>query len=86
MVKPYRFWDDAIIHVLGDAGCPLHYTELTERILNKGYYQTNGKTPEMTVCRNLSQNKYNFYIQTEPGVYKLSNDGISEYQKITKGI
>lgn len=86
MRKPYRFWDDAIIRVLGDAKCALHYMEVTERILNYGYYQTDGETPEMTVGRNLSQNKYGYYIRTSPGTYKLSNDGVAEYHKIINGI
>lgn len=86
MRKPYQFWDDAIIHVLGDAKCALHYIEVTERILNNGYYQTDGATPEMTVGRNLSQNKYGYYVRTSPGTYRLSNDGVAEYHKITDGI
>lgn len=86
MNKPYQFWDDAIIHVLSEAKCALHYIEVTERILNNGYYQTDGATPEMTVGRNLSQNKYGYYVRTSPGTYKLSNDGVAEYQKIKDGI
>ena len=85
MIKPYKLWDHAIIHVLGDANCALHYTEVTERILSNGFYMTDGETPDMTVGRNLSQNKYNYYIRTAPGTYKLSNDGKAEFCKITKG-
>jgi hypothetical protein len=42
-------WRDAIIRVLREAQTPLHYSEITERILTQGYYKTDGATPNATV-------------------------------------
>ena len=43
----------AIQQVLTEAGEPLHYKEITRRILAAGLWQTNGKTPEATVRAQL---------------------------------
>lgn len=42
-------WCAAIIRVLSEAEAPLHYSEVTSRILSAGYYETNGATPAATV-------------------------------------
>lgn len=44
---------DAAIHVLQEAGQPLHAREITKRILAKKLWQTNGKTPTATVSSRL---------------------------------
>ena len=44
-----RTWRDAIIRVLQEAQTPLEYAEISQRILNQGYYQTDGATPHATV-------------------------------------
>ncbi len=46
-------WKDAIIKILCEdfKGKTLHYKEITEEILKKGYKTTMGKTPENTVNR-----------------------------------
>ena len=40
---------DATEAVLRDEGGPLHYREITERILKQRLWTTEGKTPEATV-------------------------------------
>jgi hypothetical protein len=42
-------WREAIEKVLGEEARPLHYSEISELILSKGYYQTEGATPDATV-------------------------------------
>ena len=42
-------WKNAIVAVLTDAKEPLHYREITERILSRGLKTTDGATPDATV-------------------------------------
>ncbi len=44
-----RSWKQAIIRVLQESEDPLHYTDITQQILERGYYQTDGATPAATV-------------------------------------
>lgn len=45
---------DAALQVLQDAAAPLHYKEITRRILDAGLWQTDGKTPAATINAQLS--------------------------------
>lgn len=45
---------DAVLKVLQDAGTPLHYLEITKRILAEKLWKTDGKTPEATVNARLA--------------------------------
>ena len=40
---------DAAIQILKDAGKHLHAKEITERIIEAGFWSGDGKTPEATV-------------------------------------
>ena len=42
-------WREAIERVLAEEARPLHYSDISELILSKGYYSTEGATPDMTV-------------------------------------
>lgn len=42
-------WREAIERVLEEEGRALHYSEISELILSKGYYKTEGATPDATV-------------------------------------
>jgi len=42
-------WREAIDRVLSEEAKPLHYSEISELILSRGYYQTKGATPDSTV-------------------------------------
>lgn len=42
-------WREAIETVLSEEGRPLHYSEISKLILSKGYYKTEGATPDATV-------------------------------------
>ena len=40
-----KSWKEAIKRVLGESSNPLHYTEISELVLSRGYYETDGATP-----------------------------------------
>ena len=42
-------WKKAIIRVLGESSEPLHYREICEQALSRGYYKTDGATPADSV-------------------------------------
>lgn len=44
-----KSWKAAIIRVLGESDSPQHYTDISEQILSRGYYETDGATPAATV-------------------------------------
>lgn len=47
-------WKDAITKVLTEAKEPLHYSDITERILTQGLKTTSGATPDQTVNAQLA--------------------------------
>jgi hypothetical protein len=49
-----KSWKEAIKKVLEESEKPLHYTEISEQILSRGYYQTDGATPAATVNSQLT--------------------------------
>lgn len=63
---------DAVEAVLAEANKPLHYKEITERILTKGLWSTEGKTPDATINAQLAVN-----------IKKRGND--SRFQRTGKG-
>ena len=75
---------DAIEIVLEEAGKPLHYKEITRRILDKGLWQTSGLTPEATVSARIAVNINEFgqlsrFQRVEPGTYALRKWGMTDY-------
>ena len=49
-----RSWKEAIKKVLAEAGTPLRCPEISEQILSRGYYSTDGATPAATVGAQIS--------------------------------
>lgn len=49
-----RSWKEAIKKVLEESETPLHYTEISEQILSRGYFETDGATPAATVSAQLT--------------------------------
>ena len=45
---------DAAYTVLNEVGQPLHYSDITKRVLEKGLWATQGKTPWATVNAQLA--------------------------------
>ena len=49
-----KSWREAIKKVLAETDTSLHYTEISEHILSRGYYETDGATPAATVNAQIS--------------------------------
>jgi len=67
---------DAAAKVLEDEGKPLHYREITKRIIDYGLWQTAGKTPEATLNANLGKDMKKFgadsrFVRTGRGIFAL---------------
>ncbi|MBQ8423986.1 MAG: winged helix-turn-helix domain-containing protein [Coprobacter sp.] len=64
--------DEAIMQVFKDNNYePMHYKEITEEIIRKKYIDyTRAKTPELSVCRNLSEGRDRFE-RLGNGYYRL---------------
>jgi HB1, ASXL, restriction endonuclease HTH domain len=68
-----KSWKDAIKKVLGESDTPLHYAEISEQILSRGYYETDGATPAASVSGLLTSS--------------IKNDGEkSPFVRVGKGI
>ena len=70
---------DAAFVVLRDAVEPLHYREITERVLAQKLWTTGGKTPWETVNARLSvdiksQGSASRFVRVGPGQYELNPD------------
>lgn len=73
-----KSWKEAIKRVLKEADAPLHYTEISEQILARGYYFTDGATPAATVNAQLSSSvKHDGdkspFIRVGKGMFSLRN-------------
>lgn len=71
-----KSWKAAIIRVLREADAPLHYSDISARILSAGYYQTEGATPAATVNAQLAhsikhQGEQSPFLRVEKGVFTL---------------
>ena len=78
-------WWAAINTVLTDSNVPLHYTEITDQIIDRNLYQTTGATPAASVGAYLSseikQNGLNSkYFRSSKGVYGLKSKR-EEYER-----
>ncbi len=70
--------------ILQQAGEPLHYKEITKRILAQELWQTQGKTPDATVNARFAVDINRFgdrsrFIRTELGIFALRKWGLEEY-------
>jgi hypothetical protein len=65
-------WREAIERVLTEENRAMHYSEISELILSKGYYRTDGATPAATVNAQITSS--------------IKNDGEnSPFQKVSRG-
>lgn len=74
----------AVETVLAEVKEPLHYTEITERILARGLWHTEGLTPEATINARLAvdikrKGPRSRFMRTDPGIYALREWGLKEY-------
>ena len=75
-------WIDAIVKVLDEAGGPMHYPDIYEEIINKGYKYPKGPTPlkslDSILSTNTDPNCSNpppLFYRDERGFYGLTVDG-----------
>lgn len=71
-----KSWKDAINKVLKEADASLHYTEISEQILSRGYYETDGATPAATVNAQIShsikhQGDQSPFLRVGKGIFTL---------------
>jgi restriction system protein len=74
---------EAAAKVLSELGHPLPTRELTSLMLSKGYWQTQGLTPEATVQACLSvdiktKGESSLFIRSKPGHYGLKGQAVTE--------
>ena len=82
---------DAAFTVLTQAGEPLHYAEITRRILAQNLWPTQGKTPDQTInarlvvdLNELGENSR--FQRSGPGVYALRAWGLPEFSGKAKPV
>jgi hypothetical protein len=73
-----KSWKEAIKKVLAESTTPLHYTEISEQILSRGYYETDGATPAATVNAQLASSikhdgEKSSFIRVGKGIFALKN-------------
>jgi HB1, ASXL, restriction endonuclease HTH domain len=73
-----KSWKEAIKKVLAESSTPLHYTEISEQILSRGYYETDGATPAATVNAQLASSikhdgEKSPFIRAGKGIFALKN-------------
>ena len=64
--------------VLREEGGPLHYREITERALRRGYWTSEGKTPEATLNSRIAvdlqeRGEESRFVRVAPGTFVLKN-------------
>lgn len=69
-------WREAIERVLRESEGPLHYGEISEQVLARGYYHTDGATPDATVNAQITTSiKYEGdrspFVKVGKGIYAL---------------
>ncbi len=73
-------WKNAINTILSESKEPLHYHEITERILTRGLKTTSGATPDMTVnaqiCASIKHDgAASPYLRVGKGIFTLRPEG-----------
>ena len=77
-----KSWKTAIKKVLVESSTPLHYTEISEQIPSRGYYETDGATPAATVSAQLASSikhdgEQSPFIRVGKGIFALKNSPIA---------
>lgn len=71
-------WREAMIAVLEEAQEPLHYSDVAQAIIDRGYREDVGATPAATVAANLSESLRRDtpspFARTSRGMYALRRD------------
>jgi hypothetical protein len=70
--------------VLKEAGTPLHYKEITQRMIDNGLWQTEGMTPDATVNANIAvdikhNGTHSRFQRTDRGIFALRDWSLPEF-------
>lgn len=73
-----KSWKEAIKKVLAESVTPMHYAEISEKILSRGYYETDGATPAATVNAQLASSikhdgEKSPFMRVGKGIFALKN-------------
>lgn len=73
-----KSWKEAIKRVLQESRAPLHYTEISDKVLSGGYYETDGATPAATVNAQLATSikhdgEKSPFIRVGKGIFALKD-------------
>jgi HB1, ASXL, restriction endonuclease HTH domain len=84
-------WKEAIKKVLAESNIPLHYTEISEQILSRGYYKTDGATPAATVNAQIAvsikhDGEKSPFIRVGKGIFALKNSPASSVIPISNQV
>lgn len=71
-----KSWREAIKTVLIEAAGPLHYADISERILSQGHYETEGATPASTVNAQITasikhEGEKSPFVRVGKGIFSL---------------
>lgn len=85
---PESSWREAIIRVLKESDGALHYTDITEQILSRGYYQTDGATPASTVNAHVAASikhdgEKSPFVRVSKGTFGLSQKWLSNKAEVS---
>jgi len=75
-------WRKAIQKVLLESEKPLHYAEISEQVLSRGYYKTDGATPDATVNAQISSSikhdgEKSPFIRVGKGIFALRQSTVT---------
>lgn len=75
---------DAVETVLNEIAEPIHYEEITQILLERGLWETQGKTPAATINARISvdikrRGSRSRFQRTAPSTYALREWGLEEY-------
>ena len=78
---------EAVVVVLNDANGPLHYREITERVLARELWTTAGKTPWDTVNARLAEDINNRgsasrFVRVSPGLFALNPNVVGKTRSV----
>lgn len=75
MAKP---WREAILRVLAEESRPLHYREISEFVLSRGYFSSKGARPDNLVYRHLTESirderEQSPFVRVDRGIFALKD-------------
>ena len=75
---------EAVEKILSEVKEPLHYAQITNLIVNKEYWSTEGLTPDATINAKIAvdiKNKKTLskFMRVEPGIYALREWGLEDF-------